>query len=132
MSVNQSGTDAVDERSCRPSGARGFIGSLTRGSRPGLNAAAPSGLRCAEGLVYVSDGRSLAMDVWHSRWRSHVGLRNQILGMVANVRGLAAQQCHAGDANAVSTVCNAGMAVALVERPEMAERAPLMAMPLGG
>jgi hypothetical protein len=40
----------------------------------------------------------------------------------------AAQQCHAGDADAVSTVCSAGNAVAFVERSEMAEGAPLMAV----
>ena len=40
----------------------------------------------------------------------------------------AAQQCHAGDADAVSTVRSDGLDVAFVARPEVAEGAPLMAV----
>ena len=39
---------------------------------------------------------------------------------------------HAGDADAVSTVCSDGKVVAFVERPEMTEGAPLMAVPFCG
>jgi hypothetical protein len=42
------GADAVGEGYCRPSGAGKFFGFRTRGLRPGLDAAAPPGLRRAE------------------------------------------------------------------------------------
>ena len=38
----------IDQACCRPSGARGSFGPSTRGLRPGLDAAAPPGLRRAE------------------------------------------------------------------------------------
>ena len=85
VSVSQNGTGPVDERCCRPSGARGFIGSPTRSLRPGLNATAPPGLRCAErvGLCLrwkVSRDRRVAFALAKSRRAP-----NQILDMVTNV-----------------------------------------------
>lgn len=88
-------------------------------------AAAPPGLRCAEMI-----GSCLRWKVSRDRcvaWGLPSSFRtpNRILDMM-NVRGLAAQQCHAGDADAVSTVCGAGNGVTFVDCSEMAEGAPLI------
>ena len=55
------------------------------------------------------------------------GLRSKPRRNPENKR-TAAQQCHAGDADAVSTVCSDGNVVASVERSEVPEGAPLMAV----
>ena len=57
MVLKPDGADAVGEGYCRPSGAREFSGSRTRGLRPGLNAAAPPGLRRAEKIDLGIDTR---------------------------------------------------------------------------
>jgi hypothetical protein len=50
VGMKPDGTGTVGGRYCRPSGAGEFFGPRTRGLRPGLDAAAPPGLRCAEGI----------------------------------------------------------------------------------
>jgi hypothetical protein len=76
------------------------------------------------GVTSTQGGASLTLGFGiEPRW----GSRTEPRRMRSHGR-TAAQQCHAGDADAVSTVCSAGSDVTFVERSEVVKEAPLMAV----
>ncbi len=80
------------------------------------------------GMPPTQGGASLTLGFNIERpWRSRSKpCRNSEMNGRAHING------HAGDADAISIVCSDGNDVAFVERPEMTEGAPLMAVPFCG